>query len=130
MLLGSQVLSLSFGGPLFVAALAAIPLSLIVRAASVIGPVYWLHIGNPRKRAGAAVHLERLARWHIGRAGVEPAVTPWREDLLFICYAVVVFTILVQGLTVERVIRLVFRHQGGSRPLWRRAGACRRRGPA
>jgi monovalent cation:H+ antiporter, CPA1 family len=33
--------------------------------------------------------------------------TPWRGEILFVCYMVVVFTIVVQGLTIERVIGLL-----------------------
>ena len=34
--------------------------------------------------------------------------TEWRGPILCVCYAVVVFTIIVQGLTMERVIRWVY----------------------
>jgi CPA1 family monovalent cation:H+ antiporter len=30
----------------------------------------------------------------------------WKSELLAICYAVVVFSIVVQGLTLERLVRL------------------------
>jgi CPA1 family monovalent cation:H+ antiporter len=114
-LLGSEILSLSFGGPQVAATLIAIPLSLAVRAVTIVVTVLWLHLGNPRKWAGATV-----LTWSGLRGGISVAlalslpVTPWRQEFLFICYGVVVFTILVQGLTVERVIKLVYPN-GGSR---------------
>ena len=35
--------------------------------------------------------------------------TPYRGDLLAVCYAVVVWTILVQGLTMPVLVRRLFR---------------------
>jgi len=33
--------------------------------------------------------------------------SPWRVDLLVVTYAVVIFTIVVQGLTISRFLRLL-----------------------
>jgi CPA1 family monovalent cation:H+ antiporter len=49
--------------------------------------------------------------WAGLRGGVSVALaltlpdSPWRGELLSICYAVVVFTIIVQGLTMPAVLR-------------------------
>ena len=34
--------------------------------------------------------------------------SPWRADLLVVTYAVVIFTIVVQGLTLPRVLRELY----------------------
>jgi CPA1 family monovalent cation:H+ antiporter len=38
-------------------------------------------------------------------------VTPWRGDLLMATYTVVIFTIVVQGLTISRFLRAVYRSE-------------------
>ena len=40
--------------------------------------------------------------------------TPWGSELLAICLAVVLFTILVQGLTLPRALSRLFREEVGA----------------
>jgi len=37
--------------------------------------------------------------------------SPYRDQMLAVCYAIVVFTIIVQGLTIGRVMRRFFGQQ-------------------
>ena len=109
MLIGFELLSLHVSLLTAVAAFAALPLSLAVRWTSVVLPTVWLHLHSPRRWSGAAV-----LTWGGLRGGISVALAlslpdvPARNALLTICYAIVVFTIVVQGLTMERVIRRLF----------------------
>ena len=91
------------------AAVLAVPLALAVRAVSILVPIYWLHARNPNRWPGVAV-----LTWGGLRGGISVALAlslpsvAWQADILFVCYGVVLFTILVQGLTIERVIGYVY----------------------
>jgi CPA1 family monovalent cation:H+ antiporter len=66
--------------------------------------------GSPRAKA----HEAAVLTWAGLRGGISVALaltlpaSPWRADLLVICYAVVVFTIVVQGLTLPAVLRKIY----------------------
>jgi CPA1 family monovalent cation:H+ antiporter len=106
LLLGFEVLALTFNLDALASAVLSIPLAIVVRGLSVIVPVFWLHYRNPNLWRGAAV-----LTWGGLRGGISVALalsipqSAWRNDILLICYTVVVFTIIVQGLTLNRVIR-------------------------
>ncbi|MDQ0394452.1 cation:proton antiporter [Labrys monachus] len=109
LLLGFEVLGLRFEPYSLLAAVLAVPLALAVRAVSVIVPIYWLHARNPNRWPGVAV-----LTWGGLRGGISVALAlslpsvAWQADILFVCYGVVLFTILVQGLTIERVIGYLY----------------------
>jgi CPA1 family monovalent cation:H+ antiporter len=52
--------------------------------------------------------------WAGLRGGISVALaltlpdSPWRDDLLVVCYAVVLFTIVVQGLSMSAFLRKVY----------------------
>jgi monovalent cation:H+ antiporter, CPA1 family len=108
LLIGFEMLGLARleSSTLFVMALA-IPLGLLVRATSIIGTALWLHTRNPNRWPAIVV-----LSWGGLRGAVSVALalstgsSEWKSELLAICYAVVVFSIVVQGLTLERVVRL------------------------
>ena len=89
-----------------VAIVASIPLALIARAVSISIPMLVLSIRTHDRGRGIAV-----LTWAGMRGGISVALaltlpeTPYREALLTVCYAVVVFSIVVQGLTMPRFIR-------------------------
>ena len=105
-LIGLEVLVLTFTRDLFFAGLLAIPAILIARWVSVIGPV--AVISRWRKFTPGAV---TLMTWGGLRGGISVALAlslpagPERELVLAVTYIVVIFSILVQGLTIERVVR-------------------------
>jgi monovalent cation:H+ antiporter, CPA1 family len=109
LLIGFELLALDLHIVTALATLSALPLALLVRGISVVAPTYWLHMHTPRKWAAAAV-----LTWGGLRGGISVALaltlpeTEWRGPILCVCYGVVVFTILVQGLTMERVIRWAY----------------------
>jgi CPA1 family monovalent cation:H+ antiporter len=106
LLIGFQMLIVDVSRVQVVAVIASIPLALIARAASISIPMLVLSIRTHDRGRGAAV-----LTWAGMRGGISVALaltlpeTPYREALLTVCYAVVVFSIVVQGLTMPRLIR-------------------------
>ncbi len=110
LLIGFEAVALSFRLSYLAAALIAIPLSVLVRAISVFLATLPVHVRGPN-RGGALVVLT----WGGLRGGISVALalglppSAERPALLTICYSVVVFSIIVQGLTVEHVARRFYR---------------------
>ena len=108
LLIGLEVLVVAFTGPTLVLALLAIPIALFARAISVSAPLLLL---DPfaHYEAGA----KRVLIWAGLRGGISVALAlslppgPTREVLLTATYAVVIFSIVAQGLTVPRLVRRV-----------------------
>ncbi len=105
-LIGLEVLLLKFTGPWFRAGLAAIPVLLLARWVSVVVPIRILRFWC-RFSPGAVTILT----WSGLRGGIPVALAlslpPGieRQVLLAITYVVVIFSILVQGLTIRPVIK-------------------------
>jgi CPA1 family monovalent cation:H+ antiporter len=109
LLIGFQVLGLTFQVSHLLQVALAIPLAIAARLVSVAVPLAFtrgdLHV---KSREAAAL------TWAGLRGGISVALaltlpeSPWRDDLLVVCYAVVVFTIVVQGLTMPIFLRKVF----------------------
>ena len=109
-LIGMEVLILKFEWTNLTAALLAIPLVLFARFLAVWGPIQTL-----RKRMGYDRFTIGLLTWGGLRGGISIALAlslpsgPERDILLFMTYVVVAFSILVQGLTVERLAKRAIR---------------------
>jgi CPA1 family monovalent cation:H+ antiporter len=109
LLIGVQVLDLSFGWRPLLLALAAVPLALGTRLLSVAVPAALAFRGPAPFLRGTA-----LLTWGGLRGGVSVALaltlppTPYSDVLLAVCYAVVVFSIVGQGLTLPGVLRALF----------------------
>ena len=106
LLIGFEALVVTFRLAQLAAVLIAIPLSILVRALSVFLATLPVHL----REAGRGGTLALLT-WGGLRGGISVALalglpnSPFRPALLAVCYGVVVFTIVVQGLTIERVAR-------------------------
>jgi CPA1 family monovalent cation:H+ antiporter len=104
-LLGMEVLMIAFSVPLLIAGGAAVVVTLLARAATVGLPVE-AAAGLFRLPAGAS----RVLVWGGLRGGISVALaislpaSPARDVVLTLTYCVVVFSILVQGLSVGKVI--------------------------
>jgi CPA1 family monovalent cation:H+ antiporter len=105
-LLGMEFIIIEFRPGLVIATVAAIGVTLLARA---------LTVGLPIALAPRAFRLPggawKVLTWGALRGGISVALAlslpagPVRETLLGLTYGVVVFAILVQGLTIGRVVR-------------------------
>lgn len=107
-LIGFEALVLPFSGSLFAAGLVAICVTLLARLLTAGLPVAALG-----KRSGLPQGAWQVLTWGGLRGGISVALalslppSPERDMLVTITYIVVVFSVLVQGLTVERLVRKV-----------------------
>ena len=113
-LIGLEVLVLTFTKGSLLASLLIIPLVLFSRLVAIGIPVTLLRLF--RTFSPGAV---RILTWGGLRGGISVALalsippSPEREAILAITYAVVVFSILVQGLTLEKLVkRTMLSHAG------------------
>ena len=105
-LIGLEVLILSFDYNILVIGLPAILIVLAGRLVSVGIPVTIL-----RLRREFSPHVIKILTWGGLRGGISVALAlsipagPEREVILSVTYCVVIFSILVQGLTIGKLIR-------------------------
>jgi monovalent cation:H+ antiporter, CPA1 family len=112
-LIGLEVIILTFTGQFLLAGLFMIPAVLLAR---------WLAVGVPigflRRWQRLHPHAQRILTWGGLRGGISVALAlsiptvardgtsiPERDILLAVTYVVVVFSIAVQGLTIGRVVQ-------------------------
>jgi CPA1 family monovalent cation:H+ antiporter len=104
LLIGLEFVSVPMTGLDLLVGAIAILLALFARAVSVIIPVYLLRLHEVMGR-----HALAILTWGGLRGGISVALalslpeSAPRGHLLPVCYAVVVFTIIVQGLTMPRL---------------------------
>lgn len=105
-LIGMEVLLISFTPASLAAGLAAIPIVLLARFTAVGGTVTLLSL-----RRHFTPHSVKIMTWGGLRGGISvalalslPADLPGRELILTMTYVVVIFSIIVQGLTITPMI--------------------------
>ena len=109
LLMGLQILGLVIQPIALLPIAFAIPLAIVARAVSVAVPIALTRESIRDKARSVAV-----LTWAGLRGGISIALaltlpaSPWRTDLLVVAYAVVIFSIVVQGLTITRVLRAVY----------------------
>ena len=109
LLIGLEVLVITLDASIFTMALLAIPIALLARAAAVIIPLFLIRPFRGKNEKGAVPVLV----WARLRGGISVALVlslppgEIRELLLGATYAVVIWTIAVQGLTVPWLVRKV-----------------------
>jgi CPA1 family monovalent cation:H+ antiporter len=107
-LIGMEILVLSFDGKYMLAGLIAIPAVLLCRYASLLLPINFF-----KKRLDFVPKTNLIMTWGGLRGGISIALAlglteaMHRDLFLVITYLVVVFSILVQGLTVEKLVKRV-----------------------
>jgi CPA1 family monovalent cation:H+ antiporter len=107
-LIGLEVLILSVTPPTFLAGLLAIPLVLGARAISAGAPIAFM-----RRFRSFSPGVVTILTWGALRGGISVALalslpeSETRDVLVTVTYIVVVFSILVQGLTLGPVVKRV-----------------------
>lgn len=107
-LIGFEALVLPFSGALMAAGVAAVCATLVARLLSAGVPV-----GLLGRRSGLPDGAWQVLTWGGLRGGISVALAlslpagPERDVLVTITYIVVVFSVLVQGLTVEKLVRRI-----------------------
>jgi CPA1 family monovalent cation:H+ antiporter len=107
LLIGVEILLIHFLPSYIYSSLLIIPLVIVARFISVGLPVSILRLKNTY-----SPHTIKILTWGGLRGGISVALVlslpagPYREPLIAATYAVVLFSILVQGLTVGRVAAL------------------------
>ncbi len=105
-LIGMEMLALEFKGIYILAGLIAIPVVLISRYTSLILPVNFF-----KRKLNFVPHTAKIMTWAGLRGGISIALAlgltevMHRELFLVITYVVVVFSILVQGLSVGKMVK-------------------------
>lgn len=109
MLIGLEVLVVRLELPLVAFAILAVPIVLLARAVSVLVPMAVLKPFKPERTPGA----KRVLIWGGLRGGISVALAlslppgPERDAILAATYTVVLFSILVQGTTLKRLVQRV-----------------------
>ncbi len=105
LLIGLEILVLTIKGNYLIAGLIMIPVVLLARFISVGIPVTLM-----RRIRDFSPHAVKILTWGGLRGGISVALAlsipngPEREALLTVTYIIVIFSILVQGLTIERFV--------------------------
>jgi CPA1 family monovalent cation:H+ antiporter len=107
-LIGLEVLEVAFTGKLLIAGLAAVPALLLARWLSVAAPIGIM--GRWRTFSPGTV---RILTWGGLRGGISVAMAlslpsgRERQTILAVTYVLVVFSVLVQGLTFRRLVTAI-----------------------
>lgn len=105
-LIGLEVLVMPISGGYLVAALAIIPITLLARFISV-----WGVLAALRRRRDFSPGAELILTWGGLRGAISVAMAlslpagDYRSVIVAITYGVVIFSIIVQGLTISRLIK-------------------------
>lgn len=109
-LIGMEMLVLAYDGSYLLAGVLAIPIILMSRFLSLLLPITFF-----KKKLDFVPNTTLVMTWGGLRGGISIALalsltdTMHRELFLFITYVVVVFSILGQGLTVETLVKKLYK---------------------
>ena len=106
--IGFEVVAITITGPIVGVAALAVPVVLLARWLSVAGPITLLAVRREFTQGAISV-----LTWGGLRGGISVALalslppSDYKPVILAVTYGVVVFSIVIQGLTIERVVRAV-----------------------
>lgn len=109
-LIGMEILLLTYEGSYLLIGILAIPIVLLGRYLSLILPIRFF-----QKRLEFVPNTQLMMTWGGLRGGISIALalgladSMQRDMLVFVTYVVVVFSIVVQGLTVERLVKKLYK---------------------
>jgi CPA1 family monovalent cation:H+ antiporter len=113
-IIGAEVIVITYTADYLLAGLIAIPLVLVAR---------WISVGIPtiflRTKRDFSRHVIKILTWSGLRGGISVALAlslpkgPERSLFVAITYTIVVFSIVVQGLTVGRFVRYLYARGAG-----------------
>ncbi|GAB3887510.1 cation:proton antiporter [Spirosoma agri] len=112
-MIGLQIVVLPFLNNYLLIGLATVVLAIVARSLSILLP-YLMQFQLSRLNPGSL----RILTWAGLRGGISVALalslpdSPYRELILACCYSIVIFSIVGQGLTLNRVVSSVARKQG------------------
>ena len=112
LMIGLELLAVDTSWLLLLSVLIAIPLAVVVRLASIAVPLLVMRVNTVNRLRAMGV-----LTWGGLRGGISVALAlalpqgDYRGALLTVCYGVVVFTIVVQGLTMPRIVKLLYSPQ-------------------
>lgn len=108
-IIGAEIVVITYTTDYLIAGLISIPLVLFARWISVSFPIFAL-----RKKREFSRHVIKILTWSGLRGGISVALAlslpkgPERSLFVAITYTIVVFSIVVQGLTVGRFVRHLY----------------------
>jgi CPA1 family monovalent cation:H+ antiporter len=113
-LIGLQAAQVAYADLVWIPVVASVPLAVLSRLVSIALPV-----ALPGGDWAAKLRRVTVLTWAGMRGGVSIAMvlatpeSPWRQELLAICLAVVLFTVFAQGLTLPWVLGALFAGASG-----------------
>jgi CPA1 family monovalent cation:H+ antiporter len=110
LLMGAEIFTLDLAAFVQVAVLAAIPLAILSRLVSIALPVALWPVGGSEKARmiGALTWVGLRGAMSIALVLTIPA-GPYEPTLAAACYAVVIFTIVVQGLSTPAILGVLYK---------------------
>ena len=109
LIMGFELLAIRFTAVPLILVGAAILMSLFVRFASIALPMLLA-----RRPEGGRAPAIAVLTWTGLRGGISLALVlglpegPYRDELAMVCYAVVLFTVLIQGLSTPALVRRLY----------------------
>lgn len=109
-MIGLQIVVMPFVTNYIILGVIAIPLLLLSRWISVIIPIAFL-----KDKSLYNFKTAKVITWGGLRGGLSVALalslpeSEYKEMIIFITYAIVIFSIIVQGLTTERLVKSIFK---------------------
>lgn len=111
-LIGLEILTLDFNWDFLIAGLVAIPITIFARylSLSIPGKIFKKYIDTDQKTIKAMTWGGLRGGLSIAMALSIPATLP-KNEFVFMIYVVVLFSIIIQGLTVEKLIVRLFKKE-------------------